>query len=240
MCKYTSCLNNIQAVILAGGKGTRLHHITSNKPKILAKVQGRAFITFILDQLEHFGVQKVILCTGYKGELVQEKLGDFYNSIKIVYSEEKELLDTGGALRLALPKLKSDEVIVMNGDSYIDVDLSDFTEWYLTKEAVAALLLTKVQDTRQYGKVLLDRSLKIKGFEEKGEKRSSGWINAGVYIMKKKIIDIIPEGKPYSLELDFFPQLVENSLYGYRFLAPFIDIGTPESYSRADSFFSKI
>jgi NDP-sugar pyrophosphorylase family protein len=125
----------------------------------------------------------------------------------------------------------------MNGDSYIDADLGAYVDWFLQKQARVALLLTKVSDTGRYGRVAIDEHDRIVTFDEKGKSSGPGWINAGIYLMKKSLAASIPADKPYSLEHGLFPSLAGKELLGYRCQAPFIDIGTPESYAHAESFF---
>ena len=233
-------LSGITPVILAGGLGTRLHTTVPDRPKVLAEILGRPFLTFLLDQLTCAGASEVVLCTGYMGDMVREKLGDVYNSLSITYSREGKPLGTGGALRLALPRLKSEIVMVMNGDSYINADLNAFLEWFFEKDPAAALILTKVPDTSRYGRVVAAGDGRIKRFEEKGGNTGPGWINAGIYILKRLLVEsIVPEIR-FSLEREFFPEIVEKGLYGFPFSGEFIDIGTRESYLLAEEFFSKV
>ncbi len=232
-------LSDITVVILAGGLGTRLHSVLSDRPKVLAEVLGRPFLTYLLDQLSSAGAREVILCTGYMGDRVQEVYGDVYKSLYLLYSREDEPLDTGGALRLALPLLKSDSVLVMNGDSYIRTDLSCYMDWFFQVDRRAAILLTRVSDTRRYGMVKVEKDETILAFEEKGVGGGPGWINAGVYFVKTSLLKSIPVGKAFSLEREFFPSLVGKGLFGYQCKGRFIDIGTPESYIRAEKFFSE-
>ncbi|MDP3027973.1 MAG: nucleotidyltransferase family protein [Deltaproteobacteria bacterium] len=225
-------------MILAGGLGIRLRSVFSDRPKVLAEILGRPFLTYLLEQLLRAGAREVILCTGYMADRLQEVYGDTYKSLRLLYSQEDGPLDTGGALRLALPLLKSDPVLVMNGDSYIHVDLNSYVEWFLRMDRMASLLLTRVSDTGRYGIVKVEKDESILAFEEKGIARGSGWINAGVYLVKKSLLGSIPQGKAFSLEREFFPSLVGKGLFGYQCKGKFIDIGTPESYRTAENFFS--
>ena len=230
---------DITAVILAGGLGTRLRPVLSDRPKVLAEVLGRPFLTYLLDQLSSAGAQEVILCAGYMGDRVQEVYGDVYKSLHLLYSQEEEPLGTGGALRLALPRFRSDTVLVMNGDSYIHADLSSYVDWFFQIDRKASLLLAKVPDTSRYGMVKVEKDESVSVFEEKEKAKGAGWINAGVYLVKTSLLKSIPSGIAFSLEREFFPSLVGNGLFGYRSKGRFIDIGTPESYIRAEKFFSE-
>jgi D-glycero-alpha-D-manno-heptose 1-phosphate guanylyltransferase len=228
---------HITALILAGGLGTRLKTVVSDRPKILASVNGRPFICYLMDQLIRVDFKDVMLCTGYKGELVRETFGSCYAGLNIRYSTETEPMGTGGALRLALTLIENEIVLVMNGDSYCDVDLSSFIKWYVESNISAAMLLTKVSDTRRYGRVEIDKNGLIKRLDEKGDDLSSGWINAGIYMLQRSKIHTIPPAQKYSLEHEFFPKLVGKDLYGYKYDRAFIDIGTPESYAEAEDLF---
>lgn len=232
--------DKITALILAGGLGTRLSSVVSDRPKVLAPVNGRPFLSYLLDQLGNTGFRDVILCTGYKGEMIRETFGNRYRDLIIRYSGEPEPLGTGGALRYALPMIEKDTVLVMNGDSYIDVDMNAYLEWHFKNEVEAALLLTKVADVSRYGRVEADKNGCIISFEEKGEATGPGWINAGVYILKKRLLERIPPASHFSLEREFFPGLIGKGLIGYLCESELLDIGTPESYARAERFFSEI
>jgi D-glycero-alpha-D-manno-heptose 1-phosphate guanylyltransferase len=233
-------LSCVTTVILAGGLGTRLRSVVPGRPKVLANILGRPFLTFLLDQLVLADVRDVVLCTGYMADEIDKQLGNTYKSLRLVYSRENVHLDTGGALRLALPHLNSDAVLIMNGDSFVDIDLTVYLDWFFKKKCQAALLLTNVTDTGRYGKVVVAEDGLLLAFEEKGFNIGPGWINAGVYIMKKSLIATIPAGTPFSLEREFFPKLVDKGLYGFCFKGEFIDIGTPETFALAEEFFLSI
>lgn len=231
-------LADISTAILAGGLGTRLRSVLPGRPKVLALIHGRPFLTYLLDQLAAAGARKVVFCIGYMADMVEKELGDHYGTIRLTYSREGEPLGTGGALRQALPLFSSDPVLVMNGDSFMDADLAAYLSWFMTKELEASLVLAQVPDTGRFGQVTVDEKDRILGFEEKGAHQGSGWINAGIYLLQKTILRLIPEGKYFSLERELFPQLLPERLYGFRSEGKFIDIGTPESYSQAERFFA--
>jgi len=240
MSKSSSHYSHISAAILAGGLGTRLRSVLQDLPKVLAEVLNRPFLTFLFDQLLYAGLRSLVLCTGYKGEEVRKQLGHAYGSLNLLYSQEDAPLGTGGALRLALPHLSSDTVLVMNGDSYVNADLRAFLNWFSLNDLSAALVLNKMTDTSRYGRVILDENGAIQSFEEKGGKANTGWINSGVYLFRKKLLQAIPRGRHYSLEREFFPSLLAKGLYGYPCQGEFLDIGTPDSYAEAEHFFQKM
>ena len=232
--------HKITPVILAGGLGTRLHSVIADKPKVLAPVNGQPFLSYLLDQLIAAGFQDVILCTGYRGEMVRETFGSHYRRLNIRYSYEPEPLGTGGALRYALPMIDSETILVMNGDSYLDTNLYDFINWYMKRRHETSILLTKMPDTSRYGRIEFDVYGRILRFEEKSEELRGGWISAGTYLLKKSLLEIIRRGVHYSLETEYFPHLVKIGFYGYVCESKFIDIGTPESYEKAHLFFNTL
>lgn len=225
-------LSEITAVILAGGRGTRLRPVLPHQPKVMAEFHGRPFLAYLLDQLVAGGVREVVLCTGYRGDEIRAKLGDTYGPLHLGYSHEDVPLGTGGALRLALPWLHSDPVMVMNGDSWIDADFQSYLAWFLGLPAAAALLLMAVDDTTRFGRVEVAADGAITSFKEKGVP-GPGWINAGVYFLKKSVLELMEPRRFLSLEQDLLPTLVGQGLYGHRVAGKFIDIGTPESYAEA-------
>src|SRR5215831_6990757 len=223
------------AVILVGGLGTRLRPVVADRPKVLALVHGRPFLAYVLDQLVVAGVQRVVLCTGYLGEQVQAVFGRQYGSLALVYAHEPAPLGTAGALRHALPLIDSDPVLVLNGDSYCDVNLTAFLAWHRARRSWGSLVLTHVQETGRYGHVQVDDAGAVVSFAEKGSALlgsalTTGWINAGIYLLSHALFNSIPTTEPVSIERELFPAWVGRGLYGYQGGGRFLDIGTPEAY----------
>ena len=229
--------DKLTPVILAGGLGTRLRSVVGDCPKILALVNNRPFLSYLLDQLLCNDFSHVILCTGHGAGQVSAAFGNVYKGLTIEYSLEAKPLGTGGAIRNAIPHIKTDHILVMNGDSYINADLKIYIKWHFQNQIDVSLLLTKVSDVSRYGRVDVDKNGLVKQFVEKNEATTLGWINAGIYISKKRLISQIPAGESFSLEYDFFPNFVGKGLHGFKCNDSFIDIGTPESYDKADQFF---
>lgn len=229
-------LSKITAAILAGGLGTRLRSVVSGRPKVLAEVNNRPFIACLLDQIGKAGVKKVVLCTGYLGEQVKATFGDFYNGLTLLYSQEQLTLGTGGALRLCFPLLKSEPVLVLNGDSFCKADLHYFLNLHVTKKSTASLLLVEVPDVGRYGSVQLSMDGKIVSFEEKGNKTGPGLINAGVYLLNHAFLESIPINTDVSLEHDMFPLWINRGLYGFQTKGNFLDIGIPQDFATAGDF----
>lgn len=229
-------LTNITVAVLAGGLGTRLRSVLSDRPKVLAEILGQPFLKYLLDQLNSTGFRNVVICTGYLGEKIQAQFGNTYLGLNLVYSKESKPLGTAGAVRLALPLLKSDTFMVMNGDSFCDANLRKFWRFRSSKSANATLLLTKVPDTSRFGRVNIDRTGRIVSFEEKG-KNGAGWINGGIYLISRSHLSEIPQKGVVSFEKDLFPKWINQGFWGYQSQARFIDIGTPKSYNLAEQFF---
>lgn len=226
------------AAILAGGLGTRLREAVSDRPKVLAVVHDRPFLEYLFDQLRAAGFRSVTLCVGYMAEKIEQLFGSQYRELELVYSREDSPLGTGGALRLALPHLSGSTVLVMNGDSFCDLDISAFCSWHLSKQSSVSIALTEVDDTSRYGSVRRDAHEHIQSFEEKGTSQGRGLVNAGIYLLSRSVLEEIPPGRALSLERDFFPKRISRGLCGYTAKHQrFIDIGTPTSYSQAQTLF---
>ncbi len=228
------------AAILAGGLGTRLRTVVPDRPKSLAQVAGRVFIKYVLDQLCASPVSHVVLCTGYLGDVIERDLGNVYGSLPIVYSHEPVALGTGGALRLALPSFHTRQVLVLNGDSFCEVNIGELLRAHRERRASITMVVTSVADNTRYGGVVLEDDRKIVSFKEKGREHGQGWVNAGVYVIDHAVIRDIPAGRPVSLEKDVFPHYMGRSLHAFPTEGPFIDIGVPIDYERAQKLLSRI
>lgn len=225
------------AAILAGGLGTRLRSVLADRPKVLAPVAGRHFISFLLDQLADAGLGDVVLCTGYKGDQVQEVFGSRFRRLELRYSQESDPRGTGGALLDALPLLRSDSVLVLNGDSYCQTDIAAFLAWHRRKHSQASLVLTHVPDASGFGSVESDTDHHILRFGEKANS-AAGWINAGIYALSRDLIASIPQTDQVSLERECFPAWIANGMLGYSSGGRFLDIGTPDTLRAAQEFFA--
>lgn len=232
-------MTGVTAVILAGGLGTRLRSVVADKPKVLAEVRGRPFLTYLFDQVAQAGITRVVVCTGYLGEQICDAFGDSYETLDLRYSQEDSPLGTAGALRLALPMCLSEHILVMNGDSYCDAHLSTFYRWFRAHQAAAAIVANAVPDTARYGRIELEPDGRILEFVEKQSSGDAGWINGGIYLLPRDLLSTIPENAAISLEREIFPTWIRRGLYGYRNSGNFLDIGTPESYAAAEAFFSQ-
>ncbi len=232
-------LKNICVCILTGGKGTRLRSVLPDLPKGLAPVMGRPFLSYILDGFEKRGVARTILCTGYMGEAIRTNLGLRHGRMELVYSQEQEPLDTGGALRLALPHMNTETVLVVNGDTYVDTDYLDFLEKFESTGKQVGILLVPKENTERYGRVSVDKDGLVTDFSEKG-KVGAGWVSSGVYLFRRSVFKEFPEMSRVSLENDIFPPMVGESLTGFYSDSEMIDIGTEKAYQKAEQFFLNI
>ena len=232
--------NYPEAIILAGGKGTRLKSVLDDRPKPMAIIGGKPFIEWILLMLKRQGIQRTVICTGHLGEIVESYFGDSRNiNMEITFARDPFPLGTGGAVRNALGKTRSKHILVLNGDSYLRVNISSFLKTHLALNARASISLVQVEDSSRYGSVKVNKDGKLLAFLEKSQKKQSGLINAGIYLLEREIVEEIPEEKMVSLEKEIFPALIGKGLYGVLSNESFIDIGTPESFNKAEKILKR-
>ena len=225
--------------ILAGGLGTRLRSVVGQTPKVIAEVGGRPALAWLFDQLDAHGFRHVVVCAGHRADAVTARLGDQHGGLQLRYSIESEPLGTGGALRHAFLHFYSDPVLVLNGDSFCDVDLGQFLRVHQARRAPASLVLAEVPDTRRFGRVSVRPDGRVEQFLEKSDTAGPGWINAGIYLLSRHQIANIPTGRPVSLERELLPQWLPHGLFGFPSHGRFLDIGTPESFAQAGDFFAE-
>lgn len=226
-----------EAIVLAGGFGTRLAHIVPNTCKPMAPVAGRPFLRYLMDQLSSEKFDRVVVADGYRREQIEGYFGQSYRGMGIAYSSEDSPLLTGGAIRKALQRCSSDWVFVLNGDTYLDVDFGAMEKVALSskKSTRAIIAVKKMGDTGRYGTVKVSNDGTIAEFLEK-RSGSEGLINAGVYLVRREALDSMPA--VFSFERDYLEKNV--SLGCFRALecrGGFIDIGVPEDYHRAQTLF---
>lgn len=232
--------SDVTAVILAGGVGSRLKSVVSDRPKGLAEVNGRPFLAFVLEQLVAVGAQRAVFSTGHLAPQIEEAFGNEFQGMRIGYSHEATPLGTGGGLRLAAAVVASPILLVLNGDSYCEVDLTAFLSDAAHNGRAPALVLSRQADTSRFGRVEHGPDGEIGSFHEKGESPGAGWINAGIYALPRELVMAIPEGRPVSLEREVFPAWIGRGLRAFPSEGRFLDIGTPESYREAADFFRAI
>lgn len=226
-------------VILCGGLGTRLKKITADIPKPMIKIGKSPFLDIIINYMSDFGFKHFILCIGYKGGAIKK----YYQNNKkqgtrILFSSEREPLDTGGAVKKARTLIKSDPFIVLNGDSFSRFNPIDLLRVHKKKKALISMVLTKSHKIRpDVGSVNINYKDKITRFSEKNSFFNNGYINVGSYIFNKKIFSYMPDKMRFSLEYDLFPRLINKGICGYTVDTGFIDIGTPRRLREAKRFF---
>ncbi|KPL01451.1 MAG: hypothetical protein AMK75_04890 [Planctomycetes bacterium SM23_65] len=217
----------MKALILCGGPATRLREHAGEFPKALLPVGNKPFVAYLFDQIRSAGLSEVILATGHLHDRIEEAVGSGEAfGVSVRYSRESRPLGTGGAVRLALDLL-DDVFLVMNGDSFLDFDLSEFVSAQAGGER-PAMVLTEVTERGRYGTVTVEDGL-VTGFREKDE-TSGGLINAGIYILRKADFADVEAGRMVSLEEDLFPRWAPN-VAAFVARGYFVDIGTPESYA---------
>ena len=234
-----TCLRNIDVVILAGGFGTRLRPVFSDRPKVLAPINGVPFLKCYLEWLRGFGARKIILSLGHLAEMVQDFVkNENWNGLEIAANVETTPLGTGGAVRACLPLIQTETALVANGDSVTRLNLARFVEFHQRRNARLSMVLTHQPQVSSSGLVETDANDAVISFTEKpAGATSGGYINAGLYLMQRAAIEEIAADKPVSIEKDVFPKFCGRGFFAMKGEFPFIDIGTPESYQRTGEFF---
>lgn len=229
-------LANIDVAILAGGLGTRLSSVLPDTPKVMAPLGRRPFLDFLLEALTTQGARRIVLCLGVRAQSVIDYLKRCdYSPLEIHCSVEPQPLGTAGALAFALPQFRSNPVLVMNGDTWAEADLKAFVAAHAQAGAPASILCAEVADARRYGRVEVDANGRVTRFEEKSAgAASAGWVNAGVYLVDRSLLNQMSSERSQSLERDVFEALPPGTLYAHCGAASFLDIGTPESLAKAD------
>ena len=227
----------MQAVILAGGKGTRLRSEVPDLPKPLAPVNGRPFLEYLMSYWAGQGVDRFVLSVGYKSEKVIERIGDRFGEVPVVYAVEERPLGTGGALLLAIGQLKAGEpFLVLNGDTYFDIPLAALNRFHEAKKSDWTFGLFRTDDTRRYLGVGLDGDDRLISLAASTD-ADVVWANGGVYLVSPGVLDPISGrlNSEVSLEGEIIPALLElkSSMHGFRHDGAFIDIGLPADYRRA-------
>lgn len=222
---------DLEAIVLAGGLGTRLRSVVSDLPKPMAPIGGKPFLEYILKYLQKNGITRAILSVGYKWETIKEYFGDKFENIELIYSVEDEPLGTGGAIKKAMNQVKNSQVYIINGDTFFNVDLKSL---FLEDNCKLILSLKHMTNFDRYDCVENDENNLVTAFTEKGY-RESGNINGGIYLASKDIFSEYDLDKKFSFEefmQENFKQLKINSAIFDNY---FIDIGIPEDYEKAQS-----
>lgn len=224
-------------IVLCGGLGMRLREVVSDRPKVLAEVGGQPFLSLLLDEVRAQGFPRIILCVGYGGHLVRKQFRTVVPPL--IFSEETEPLGTGGAVKKALPLVRSEDFLVLNGDTFCPLPLPRFLAFHRARRATISLALSR--STRSDGGVVvLDAEGRVTDFKEKAGSAADSFLNAGVYIARKEVAAFFPPASAFSLEHDVFPSVARSfSCFGFVTDREALDIGTPERYHEAVRRFNK-
>jgi NDP-sugar pyrophosphorylase family protein len=228
----------MQALILAGGKGTRLRPLTLHTPKPIVPIANRPLLVYQLELLKRAEVRDVILSLSYQPQKIEDKLLDGTDHrVRISYMVETTPLGTAGAFRNAAGLIR-ETTVVLNGDVLTDIDLGAVLELHRRRDAAATIVLAPVPNPTEYGFVETDEAGRVKRFVEKPapEEVTADTINAGIYVLEPRILDYIPEGEPFMFEYDIFPRLLEagEAFYGYTWRGYWRDVGSAPSYLQAN------
>ncbi|MCX6326789.1 MAG: nucleotidyltransferase family protein [Bacteroidia bacterium] len=224
----------MEAIVLAGGMGTRLREVVSDVPKPMAPINGKPFLFYLFQWLKQYPVERLILSTGYMSDCIMEYFGNSFCSIPVEYVIEEKPLGTGGAVRYALQKTSGSNILIINGDTYFPIDLNNFYLLHTNKNHLFSIALKRMQNFYRYGSVECHENTIIK-FNEK-KICSDGLINGGIYLVNRQFFESKPLPEVFSLENEILEKEAGSSiLKGFVFDNLFIDIGLPEDYHRAES-----
>lgn len=223
----------MEAIVLAGGFGTRLREVVPDLPKPMAPIGGKPFLEILLSALARKGFTRVVLSLGFMAETISSHFGERFAEMELVYIVEEHPLGTGGAIRLAMEACKEDHVFVFNGDTFVDLEVGQIERlWENHHHAI--IVGREVPDTARYGRLLVSDG-RVSGFSEKGM-TGPGLINAGCYILRTDQLDEWPLNTPFSLESDYFVRAVTTEpVDAFETTGLFIDIGIPEDFNRAQT-----
>lgn len=225
-----------EAIVIAGGFGTRLSSVVKNVPKPMADVAGKPFLSYIIDKLQKNGINKVVLAVGYLAEVIIDYFKENYHGVQIQYSIEKEPLGTGGAIKQALQMCTGPYVVVLNGDTYFDADVCGLYQTMIETKADIVLAVKPMKEFDRYGTLCISDQGRIIGFEEKKYVRQ-GYINGGMYMLPKNLLTDIAE-KKFSFETDYLEKyVILHKMQAFYSDSYFIDIGIPEDYAKAQKDF---
>lgn len=223
----------MEAIILAGGAGRRLQSVVKDMPKPMADINGRPFLCYLLDYLSFQGITKILLSVGYKYEIIQDYFGLQYKTLDIRYVIEDKPLGTGGAIRKALELISGDEAVVLNGDTFFNLDLRKMVDFHHVENSILTIAVKPMHNFERYGTVIIKDS-RVFGFEEKTF-RQFGYINGGIYIIKKAVSEFFDYDRDaFSFEIDFLHKKIADT-HPSAFISDsyFVDIGIPEDYRKA-------
>ncbi|MFA5156130.1 MAG: sugar phosphate nucleotidyltransferase [Candidatus Omnitrophota bacterium] len=229
-------MKNIAAVVLCGGQGSRLKGLVSDRPKPMADISGSPFMDILIRHLRSFGIKKYILCAGFMAGYIEEYYHREMAAGDLVIVKEKLPLGTAGAISHAQDFIETDHFLVVNGDSFCAADLNAFLDFHSAKKARLSMVVSRIDNAADCGSIILDDTNRVVRFEEK-KHRGTALANAGIYLFSREVLSLVPKGLKYSLERDLFPRMAGKDFYGFLTDAKLFDIGTPERYAEAKTYF---
>jgi D-glycero-alpha-D-manno-heptose 1-phosphate guanylyltransferase len=224
---------DMPCLVLVGGLGTRMRRLLNNLPKPMAAIAGKPFLEYLVRWLCRSGIKRVILCTGYRSERIQQYFqgGDAFG-LQITYSWEREPQGTWGAIRQAGQLVTERDFLVLNGDSWLQVDLGQLLDFHVRSGGRATIAAVEVVDSSRFGSLDVDASGRIVAFREKS-RSGKALVNGGVYVFSREVLEITPAAA-FSLEKEVFPMLLPHGVYAMPVRGYFVDIGLPEEYQKLE------
>lgn len=225
-----------EAVILAGGLGTRLRSVVSDLPKPMAPVHGRPFLDYLVERLVAADVDHVVFAVGYMWEAIRDHFGTQRGAVRFSYSVEEEQLGTGGGIRQALGYAKCDRVLALNGDTFLEIDYRSLYDFHLTHNSKMTVSTIRISDPERYDPIHFDPDFRIRGFGHTDPAPSgSAYINSGVYLLDRDLFAAFPMPPIFSFERDFLQARVDEvQPFAFTDTGAFLDIGVPEDYRKAE------
>ncbi len=226
-----------EAIVLAGGLGTRLRSVVADVPKPMVSVCGKPFLFFVLQNIVKQNIKRIILAVGYKYKAIFDYFGNEFQTAELIYSIEDEPLGTGGGIRKAIEKTLGQQILIINGDTFYDLSINELFLFHTNGKYDLTMCLKPMQHFDRYGTVTAEQD-RVTGMKEK-QPCDSGFINGGVYLMNKEIIEKYAVNSKFSFEKDFLEKEVSQLKFGaYISDKYFIDIGVPEDYEKAQTEFA--
>ncbi|HEY3709960.1 MAG TPA: NDP-sugar synthase [Amycolatopsis sp.] len=228
----------VDAVVLVGGKGTRLRPLTLSAPKPMLPTAGTPYLSHLFSRIRAAGIRHVVLGTSYRAEVFEEYFGDgSAHGLELEYVVEDEPLDTGGAIRNVYDRLRAEHAIIFNGDILSGADLREQLQTHVDSGADVTLHLQRVPDPSRFGSVPTDAEGRVQAFLEKTPNPPTDQINAGCYVFRRSVVETIPAGRCVSVERETFPGLLEAGahLHGFVDSSYWLDVGTPEAFVRGSA-----
>lgn len=227
-----------EAVILAGGMGSRLKSIVNDRPKPMALINNKPFLYYLLSNLKKEGFKHIILAVGFKHKIISDFFGNSFKEMDITYAIEEKPLGTGGGILNALKYSREKQTFILNGDTYFPVPFDKMEKLAVEKESDLIIALRKLNDVSRFGTISIDSKNRVVNFIEKTNISESGLINGGIYLIKNASFSELPFPEKFSFEEDFImADFQEKHFFGIPFNNYFLDIGVPESYKQAQTDF---